>query len=281
MELGARDALLLPRHRGLEHAVLELDQRARALGVLGEHPPDHLERHEALLLELLDQPHPLHELGRVVGHVARRAHRLRQQPLAQVVLDRAGAHAARLGQLAHLEQAVAVGGGRGLRAHARKLPCAPAGGPATAPSSVSAVTSSPEYPSASSTSRVSSPSAGPGPCGAPGVRPSLTGTPSNFTGSSTPGCSSSTTISRALTSSESSASSSSSTGSRQQSLCAANSAQSARVHSRKMRSTSAWVSVPGASNCFSIRSSRPTPRHHACQNLGSSAPRVTGPSARA
>ena len=38
---------------------------------------------------------------------------------------------------------------------------------------------------------------------------------------------------------------------------------------------------PGASNCFSIRSSRPTPRHHACQNFGSSAPSVTQPSLQA
>src|SRR3954453_21396566 len=248
VQLGGGDALLLPRHRRLEHAVLELDQRPRALGVLGEHPLDHLERHEALLLELLDQPHALHEVGRVVRHVARGANRLRQKALAQVVLDRAGAHPARLGQLAHLEQAVAVGGGRRLRAHARKLPWAPAGGPATAASSSSASSSPPEYPSPSSTARVSAPSAGPGPCGAPGVRLSFTGTPRRRTGSSTPGWSSSTTISRARTSSESSASSRASTGSRQQSCSDAKAVHSSRVRPRKIRSTSAWASEPGASN---------------------------------
>ncbi len=36
---------------------------------------------------------------------------------------------------------------------------------------------------------------------------------------------------------------------------------------------------PGRSNCLPIRSSRPTPRHHACQNFGFSAPSVTQPSA--
>ena len=91
-------------------------------------------------------------------------------------------------------------------------------------------------------------------------------------GRSAPGWSSSTTISRARTSSESSASSSSSTGSRQQSCSAANASHSARVRSRKIASTCACASEPGASNCCAIRSSRPTPRHHACQNFGSSAP---------
>jgi hypothetical protein len=58
-------------------------------------------------LELLDQLDALDELRRVVGHVPRGANRLREQALAQVVLDGPGAHAARLGELAHPEQAVA------------------------------------------------------------------------------------------------------------------------------------------------------------------------------
>ena len=36
---------------------------------------------------------------------------------------------------------------------------------------------------------------------------------------------------------------------------------------------------PGASNCFSIRSGRPTPLQKAAQNFGSSAPQLTQPSA--
>ena len=77
-------------------------------------------------------------VGRVVGHVARGAHdllALAEQALAQVVLDRAGADARALGELAHLQQAGGV--------HDRKDPCAPpVAGPATAPDSISAAISS-------------------------------------------------------------------------------------------------------------------------------------------
>ena len=36
-----------------------------------------------------------------------------------------------------------------------------------------------------------------------------------------------------------------------------------------------WASEPGGSNWLGIRSGRPTPSHHACQNFGSSAPSET------
>ncbi len=110
---------------------------------------------------------------------------------------------------------------------------------------------------------------------------SLTGTPSWRTGRSAPGWSISTTISRARTSSESSASSSSSTGSRQQSCSRGERLPLARgvrllkisLHLRRARGE------PGARTASAISSSRPTPRHHACQNFGSSAPSETQPSA--
>ncbi len=67
----------------------------------------------------------------------------------------------------------------------------------------------------------------------------------------------------------------------QQSCSAAKAPQSSRVRDAKIASTCACASLPGGSNWRSIRSSRPTPRHHACQNFGSSAPSVTQPSAQA
>ena len=76
------------------------------------------------------------------------------------------------------------------------------------------------------------------PAGSPGVRLSLTGTPSSRTGRRAPGWSSSTTISRARTRSDSSASSSPSTGSRQQLCSEANARHSSRVR--------AWVAHSGA-----------------------------------
>ena len=55
----------------------------------------------------------------------------------------------------------------------------------------------------------------------------------------------------------------------------------ARAARRRPPRPRAWASEPGGSNWRSMRSSRPTPRHHACQNFGSSAPSVTQPSAHA
>ena len=98
---------MLAGQRAVEDPVLELDQRAQPLrvAVAGvEQLADHLERQEALLLELLDQPDPLDELRRVVGHVAARLDRLRQQALAQVVAHGRHRHAGRLGQLRDLQQ---------------------------------------------------------------------------------------------------------------------------------------------------------------------------------
>ena len=90
--------------RALEDPVLQLDERLDALGVVLQHALDQLQRHEALLLEALDHPDAIHEVWRVVGHVARRADGLGQQALAQVVLDRARADAGALGELGHLQQ---------------------------------------------------------------------------------------------------------------------------------------------------------------------------------
>jgi len=67
---------------------------------------DHAQRHEAVLLQPLDEPDALDVLGRVIGHVARGAHdlvALAEEPLAQVVLDRPGADPRALGQLTHLQ----------------------------------------------------------------------------------------------------------------------------------------------------------------------------------
>ena len=66
----------------------------------------------------------------------------------------------------------------------------------------------------------------------------------------------------------------------QQSCSAANAAHSARVRAAKTPRPRAWVSEPGGSNWLATRSSRPTPRHHAAQNFGSSAPSVIQPSAQ-
>ena len=123
-----------------------------------------------------------------------------------------------------------------------------------------------------------SPKAGAGRVGSPGVRLIFTGTPSWRTVPSS-GCSISTTISRARTSSESSASSRSRTGSMQQSCSSLKASHSSRVRERKTSATSRQASEPGASNCYSIRSGRPTPLQRAAQNFGSSAPQVTQPSA--
>ena len=60
----------------LEDPVLQLDQPRGAIGILADDLADHLERHEALLLEPLDQLDPLDEGQRVVGHVARGPHHL-------------------------------------------------------------------------------------------------------------------------------------------------------------------------------------------------------------
>ena len=96
---------------------------------------DHLERHEALLLELLDQPDPLDELGRVVGHVARGLDRLGQQPLAQVVLDRAAL-------TRRWPRPARASCSRPFVVHDMTArACAPATGPATAPASFSAAIS--------------------------------------------------------------------------------------------------------------------------------------------
>ena len=213
---GATRGSRSPRQRALEDPVLELHQRPRALGVLVQHALDRLERHEALLLELLDQPDPLDELRRVPGHVARGLHRLGQQALAQVVLDRARAHAAGLGQLAHPEQAVARSCHE--RAAARRPP-----GPATAPDSSSAAISSSRVAQLGQhlggvlAERRARPRGIGRACGS-----SSPACPAAARASRAPGWSTSTTISRARTSSESSASSRSSTGSRQQSCSEAN-----------------------------------------------------------
>ena len=60
-------------------------------------------------------------------------------------------------------------------------------------------------------------------------------------------------------------------------MLAANAVHSSRVRSRKTAATSAPASDSGCSNCFSIRSGRPTPSHQFCQNFGSSAPSDTQP----
>ena len=139
-DLGGAGPGALARQRPVEDAVLELDQGAGALGVLVEHRLDRPQRHEALLLQLLDQLDPVDELGRVVGHVAAGLDRLRQQALAQVVLDRRRRHAGGLRQLAHAQQLrVSV-----ARAHARKVVAESEPGPAAAPDSTIAAISSSE-----------------------------------------------------------------------------------------------------------------------------------------
>src|SRR5204863_4128190 len=117
------------------------------------------QRQEPLLLQPLDRADPVHELRRVVGHVAARAHRLRQEAFAQVVLDRARRDAGGVGELAHLQP--------GLLAHA------------TAPAARSASISPAAKPASPSTASVSAPGRGPpARVGSAGVRDSLTGVPS-------------------------------------------------------------------------------------------------------
>ena len=215
---------------------------------------------------------------------------LAEQALAQVVADRPGAHARALGQLAHLQQRAlggrsAAGGcstGAGP-AHARKPALGPArlGRPGRGAGGQQLRRPPPRSsPLRAAPPRCARPAPGPGrrAC-SPGCASSLTGTPSWRTGARRPGCSISTTISRSRTSSEESASSSSSTGSRQQSCSRANASHSARVRAGRSPRPAACASEPGRSNCARIRSSRPTPRHQACQNFGSSAPSETQPSA--
>ena len=114
-------------------------------------------------------------------------------------------------------------------------------------------------PISRSTRRCRSPSAGAAPLVSAGVRDSLIGAPTCFTGPM-PGWSSSTTMPRARTSSESSTSSRSRIGSRQQSCSPANAVHSSRVRSLNTAATSAPASESGCSNCFSTRSGRSTPR---------------------
>ena len=99
-------------------------------------------------------------------------------------------------------------------------------------------------PISRSTSSVSAPSAGAAPVVSAGVRDSLIGAPTCFTGPM-PGWSSSTTIPRARTSSESSTSSRSRIGSRQQSCSPANAVHSSRVRSRNTAAISAPASESG------------------------------------
>ena len=132
-----------------------------------------------------------HVLGRVVGHVAARAHdvgALAEQPLAQVVADRAGAHAGALGELAHLQQRLLRSQHRrparawrsrdrpaDLKRHVLVLAGGPGDRAAVQQLGDLGLRSS-RRPS--STSSVCSPSAGPGRrAWSPGVRVSLTGTP--------------------------------------------------------------------------------------------------------
>src|ERR1700710_264272 len=138
--LGGAGPRPLAGERPVEDSVLQLQHRAGSLGTLGEHRPDRLQRHEALLLQALDQLDPVDELGWVVGHVAAGLDRLRQQPLAQVVLDRRRRHPRCLGQLAHPQQLGRFGG-----SHARNsVGSASVATPATAPDSSIAVTSAGE-----------------------------------------------------------------------------------------------------------------------------------------
>ena len=143
------------------------------------------------------------------------------------MLDRARADPARLGQLAHLQQAVL--------AHAMNDPCAPrrrardGAGLLQRRDLLVAVAERRAAPR-----RCARRAPGPGAVRiAPGVRLSFTGHAEQPHRPRRPGWSSSTTISRARTSSESSASSRSSTGSRQQSCSEANSRHSSRVRSQE------------------------------------------------
>ena len=210
-------------------------------GILVEHRLDHLERHEALLLELLDQPDPLDELRRVVGHVARglTTGRRRQQPLAQVVLDRAGADAA--------ASASSLIFSRPFWAHAMKLPCASPAAPAAAPASISAAISSSRVAERRQhLARVLAERGARARPARPGVRDSLTGTPSSLTAVGArlvelapPSRARARAPSRAPRRGRAPARGSS--RARRRTRC-----HSSRVRSRKIRSTSACASEPGA-----------------------------------
>ena len=180
---------------------------------------------------------------RVVGHVARRAHDLgavAEQPLAQVVLDRPGADARALGELAHPQQPRGSASAAAASLTRGTTPWRPTAGPPTAPDSFSAAISS---------SAVAGGGAAPRRC--------ARRAPGRAGGSRRPACARASPAGRAgapaaprpagrarrpsrarSTSSSSSASSSSSTGSRQQSCSAANASHSARVRAAKIASTS-------------------------------------------
>src|SRR5581483_4133823 len=244
------------------------DEPGGAVGILGQEVANDAQGHEPLFLQALDQAHALDEGRRIVGHVARGPHDLTvvaEQPFSKVVLDGSSADARALRELGDLEHAL-----RSQRPHPlRKEPSTAPAGPATAPASWRAAISSRLNPAAESTSSVCSPSPGPGArTGSAGVRASLKGGPSSRTGLATPGWSSSTTRSRAATCSEARASPISRTGSRQQSCSAANARHCSRVRPAKISLTARWVSEPGGSKARSSRSSRPTPRQKALQNLG-------------
>ena len=232
----------------LEHLAA---RRARAVGLL-EHLADQPQRHEPLLLQALDRADPVDELRRVVRHVAARPHRLRQQPLAQVVLDRARRDA-------------------GLRRRARS-----SSGPAWRSCDRSRLAQRADLVGRQ-------PGLGQHRVGVGAAR--RTGRAGRVRGRARQPhrraeqplrSRSSTTMSPA----RASASSRSSTGSTQQSCSSLNACHSSRVRAANSCSTSRCVSDPTGSNWRSARSARPTPWHHACQNFGSSAPSVTQPSAQ-
>ena len=106
-DLLLRGALVLGAERPGDEHVAGVGERPQPLEVVAgrvEQLADHPQGHEPLLLELLDQPDPLGELGRVVGHVARGLHRLGQQALAQVVAHRGDRDVGALGQLGDSNQ---------------------------------------------------------------------------------------------------------------------------------------------------------------------------------
>ena len=198
-----------------------------------------------------------------------------EQALAQVVLDRARADAGALGQLGHLQQAVGRSPSRSC--HERALALRRRAGDragllqrARSPRRSSRGGAAPR--------RCARPAPGPGARAPPGVRESFTGTPSSFTGAARP-------AGRARRPSRARARARSPAPRRGRAPAPGSSRARRRTpatrrgcaRGRSARPRRAPPS-PGRSNCFSIRSSRPTPRHHACQNFGSSAPSVTQPS---
>ena len=129
-------------------------------------------------------------------------------------------------------------------------------------------------PTSRRTSSVSPPSAGAAPLVSAGVRESLIGAPTCFTGPM-PGWSSSTTMPRARTSSEPSTSSRSRIGSRQQSCSPANAVHSSRVRSLEdRRDLRAGLRV-GMLELLLDQVGAPDAVHQFCQNFGSSAPSET------